>query len=473
DIDHILPISRTLDDSIANKVVCLRAANRWKRNKSPFEAFGGETPPQIASWTEIEANAARMPRNKSWRFGPKAIEEFSKNGGDFLDRQLNETRYLARMTKTYLSALTPDVWVVNGKLTSLLRGKWGLNRILSGDNAPTANDTPTAETPPARKKRDDHRHHAIDAIVVGCSSRAILNKIARAAGQAEELNLDRLFGNFPEPMPDFHVQVRAKIGSVVVSHKADHGKGGALHEETAYGIVNDELGNLVSRKALDALTVKDAERVRCPNLRARFIAIRDSVDGEQKAFIEALRAWAHEDAAKVQARTGKHRNPIRHVRLLKKEASAMPIADRRSGAAYKAIVPGENYCLDIVSLRDGSWKGFAASRFEVNRKDWRPQWERDKIGGKLVMRLVKGDLVQIDEKDGSRTIKRVVRIGPANQILYLAAHNEAGDLQKRHDDTSDPFRWDFASFSGLKDRKAQRVRVNDIGVVEAARSNIS
>ena len=343
------------------------------------------------------------------------MEDFNANGRSFLDRQLNETRYLARLAKTYLTALTTDVWVVTGRLTSLLRGKWGLNTILSGDN---------------RKNRDDHRHHAIDAVVIGCTSRSLLNKVARNAARAEEEDLDRLFGDVPEPMANFRDQARDAVHTAIVSHKPEHGKGGALHEETAYGIVRNgdsARGNLVYRKALDALTLNDADRVRDAQLRTAFLALRDAAGGDQKAFTSRLRDWAKEDAER-HSFPGKPRQPIRHVRLLKPEANAVTIADRRTGAPYKAVVPAENWCIDIVQMRDGAWKGYAATIFEVNRKSWRPQWERDKVGGKLVMRLMKNDLLEIDEKDGARAIKRVVRLEPVAGRVRLAGHQEGGKL---------------------------------------------
>ncbi len=377
------------------------------------------------------------------------MDAFAKQG-DFLDRQLNETRYLGRVAKAYLGLLTPNVWVVTGQLTALLRGKWGLNSILGDDN---------------RKNRDDHRHHAVDAIVIGCTSRSLLNEVARRAGQAEEQDLDKLFGNFPEPMPDFRDQARDVVRKVIVSHKPEHGHGGALHEDTAYGIVwnevDRELGNLVYRKALDALTLKDADRVRDPRLRARFQAMRNAAGHDEKAFRAALKAWAKDDAEAVAARTGMPRQPTRHVRILKPEASAVPIADRRTGEHYKALVPGENWCVDIVQMRDGSWKGFAASIFEASKKDWRPLWERERLGGKLVMRVHKGDLVEINEKDGERAVKRVAQLW--ENLLVLSAHHEGGKLNDRHKDSEDPFRWDFPSFGGLRARGARRVRVDEIG----------
>jgi CRISPR-associated endonuclease Csn1 len=457
EVDHILPFSRTLDDSAANKIVCFRSSNRGKGNRTPHEHFSAQP-----IWAAIESNAAKLPRNKSWRFAPDAMEKFRTENRDFLDRQLNDTRHLARVATTYLGCVSPHVWVVTGQLTAMLRGKWGLNSILEGGN---------------RKNRDDHRHHAIDAFTIGCMSRGLLNELSRRAGQAEDRGDDRIIADVPDPYDNYRDELRNLVRAMIVSHKPEHSKGGALHEETAYGIVRDEaereIGNLVYRKGLGGLTEKEIDRVRDPHLRKKLQAVRDSVivEGKKidaKALSAALLAFAETEAEAEAQRTGRPRNPIRHVRLLKPEASNVEIADRKTGAAYKALVPGQNWCMDIVSVRDGKggyvWQGLAATIFEVNRKDWCPQWERDKIGGKLIMRLHKGDLVEIDDKDGVRRVKRVVRLSPSNNIVYLVGHNEGGDLPKRHEDPEDPFRWDFANIAGMAERKARQIKVNEIGV---------
>lgn len=451
EIDHILPFSQTLDDSAANKVVCYRESNREKRNRTPYEGFGHKS-----VWPAIEANAQKLPYNKRWRFAADAMERFNARERDFLDRQLNETRHLSRVAREYLECVAPDVWVVTGNLTSLLRHKWGLDSIL-GDN---------------RKNRDDHRHHAVDAAAIGCISRSILARLAQRAGRTETLEKrGRIADDIPDPYESFRDEVRDLARKIIVSHKAEHAKGGALHEDTAYGIVREDnergIGNLVYRKALTALTPKDIERARDPDLRKKLLAMRNLAQAKGEKLDAALVAFAQAEASAEQERTGKPRNPIRHVRLLKPEATNVEIKDRRRGEPYKAVVPGENWCMDIVSLKDGNgghvWKGFAASIFDVNQKDWRPQWERDKIGGKLVMRLHKGDLVEIDDKDGERRIKRVVRLSPSNGIVYLVGHNEAGDFQKRHDEREDAFRWDFANIGGMRGRNARRVAVDELG----------
>ena len=114
---------------------------------------------------------------------------------------------------------------------------------------------------------------------------------------------------------------------------------------------------------------------------------------------------------------------------------------------------------------------FRGDGVDVNQKDWRPRWERDKVGGKLVMRIHKGDMIEFEDGCGQRCIKTVHRLSPSNNVLYLASHNEGGELGKRHDDKDDPFRWDFANIGGLKKRNARKVSIDEIGRLRLCRSN--
>lgn len=458
EVEHLLPRSRTLDDSPANKMLCFREMNRIKRGKTPFEAFGLRP-----NWPDILANVEKLPANKRWRFKADAIDKFEKDGG-FLARQLNETKYLSRLAKAYLSKICdPDqIYVTPGTLTGLLRGKWGLNGLLSDDN---------------RKNRTDHRHHAIDAIVIGAMTRSLLQSLAREAGRAEGAEFNAAIGKIPWPFEEFREAVRVSLDKLIVSHKPEHGKSGALHEDTAYGFILDpaeakDIGNLVRRKPLVDLTPGEVDSVRDPVLRRALqnavSAFRDAkgkvAKENEKAFASALANFA---AAPLP--DGK---TIRRIRVAKADESVETIADRRTGQPYKAVAPGENHHIDIVQLRDGGWKGFAATVYEVNQKNWRPQWERDRIGGKLVMRLHKGDAVEIDDSDGTRCVKVVVRIEPSSGRVRLVPHNEGGDFAKRHTNLDDPFRWDLAGIAGLKGRNCKAVRIDETGQIKAIRSNV-
>jgi CRISPR-associated endonuclease Csn1 len=472
DIDHVLPMSRTLDDGRANRLLCFREANRVKRNQTPWEAFGNgwtTAKGERVEWSAITANADTLPKGARWRFLPDAMERFNADGRDFLARQLNETRYLSRLAKAYLSkSCNPDnVWVVTGLMIGLLRGKWGMNDLFADHNH--ADLSPEAEEK-ARKDRNDHRHHAIDAIVIGAMTRGLVNEIARRAGQATDRD-ERLFAGLEPPFPEFRQAARAALDKMTVSHKPEHRTTAALHEDTAYGFIRGEkeareIGNLVRRKPIDSLTGPEVDAVRDPVLRRELGAIRAPfADGkgkvkDAKAFQQALKAFGEE-------------RQIRRIRVGKADQSIVAIGDRHTGETYKALVPGENHHMDIVQMRDGSWKGFAATYFEINRKDWRPRWEAERTGGKLVMRVHKGDTIELVDTDGVRRIKTIVRLSPSNNILYLVRHTDAGDFQKRHDDPDDAFRWDFANVGKLRERGAVAVRVDEIGRVRRRKSNIS
>lgn len=433
EIDHILPFSRTLDNSAANRTVSSREANRVKRNKTPYEAFGGDED----AWNAILARAEELPANKRWRFAEDAMERFEANR-NFLDRQLTDTAYLSRIAREYLTGVCDPnrVRAIPGQLTAMLRGKWGLNSLLSDHNL---------------KNRSDHRHHAIDAAVAAVTDQGLLQRIASAAEESRE----RLIDDMPEPWPGFRDDLRGRLEGLQVSYKPDHGKQGRLHEETAYGLIADpdkeEGYNLVYRKPLDGLTENEVERIRDKALRAR---LRDYIHEAKNAGLTLKQALANfAEKAKV-----------RRVRLLKREADVIPIAGK-DGVPYKAYVPGDNHHIDIYAPPGGGpWRGEAATVFEVNQPGYAPRWPREHPGARLVMRVHKGDLMRLLH-EGREQVMRVVRLEVAAGRLRLAGHREGGELEKRHADPDDPFRWTFAAFGQLERRRARKVSVDVLGRV--------
>ena len=82
EIEHILPFSRTLDDGIGNKTLSMRHANRFKGQQTPFEAFS--LSPKGYDWAEISTRAVNLPKNKSWRFNPDAMDRYNDSERNFL-----------------------------------------------------------------------------------------------------------------------------------------------------------------------------------------------------------------------------------------------------------------------------------------------------------------------------------------------------------------------------------------------------
>lgn len=434
DIDHILPFSRTLDDSQANKIVCLTVANRNKGDRTPFEAFG-----HTSDWPAIEERVANLAPAKRRRFAEDGLQEFLR-GHDFLARHLNDTRYISRLAREYLEAVCPGgVWVIPGRLTAMLRGKWGLNSILSDSG---------------RKERVDQRHHALDALVVGLTDRAMLQRFAQASARAQQRHTSRLLDEMPEPWPKFVYSVREAVRRVVVSYRPNHSPAGALHNDTAFGIAEgpNEKGLFRAVRRVDITSfdkVADFDAVRDPLLAA---ALRSATVGKVgKDFKAALQTFTW----------GNPPRAVRHVRVVE-DLQLIPVRDG-TDSPYKGYKGDSNYCIEIYRADDIAWNALTVSTFEANQRRFVAHRDKAQNGAPLVMRLCKDDLLAIEERDGRR-IMRVVKF--SNGRVTLAEHHEGGNLKERDANREDSFKYLSKSARGLQALKARRVFVDVLGYVK-------
>lgn len=432
EIDHILPFSKSLHDGIGNKLLCRAQSNRDKGNRTPFEAFG-----HTDAWTGILERAAGLPARKAALFAEDALATFL-GGKSFLDRQLGDTQYLGRVAKQYLTAICPPdrIWVSSGRLTGLLRAKWGLNKLLSKDS---------------KKNRDDHRHHALDAAVVGVCSRSLLQRVATAAARAEANGENRLLDSLELPWPTFHSDLESTLEKIVVSHRPDHGREGALHNDTNYGLRGgpDAKGNpLVGRRIpVESLrSVANAASIADPLLQVELVALLSPL-ASAKAIQTALAEWSRS--------TG-----VRRVFCVERLA-VIPISDRRSGEPYRFVKGDSNYCYEIFRRSDGKWGGEVISTFEANSRDFDPKATLSRSGNPLLFRIHKDDVLLI-EQDELRRLLRVTKF--TEGVVALAELHEA-NVDARSRDKSSGFKYMFKSPAALRDLRARPVGVDFLGYV--------
>lgn len=441
--DHILPFALTFDDSTANRVLCTREANRLKRRQTPFEAFG-HTP----QWPEILERTKFLPKNKRWRFQPDAGQKF-KDEEQFLARHMTESAWLARLARMYLEAIAPErVVAVPGRITAMLRDVLGLNSdAVLGKGG-------------ARKDRTDHRHHAIDAVVVGLIDRSFLQRVQTAARRSEEEGRRR-FAELGEPWPGFVAEIGAAARAIVVSHKPDHGWQDALHNDTAYGPIvgaKDGEPNVVVRRPIETLADKGAEAadaVRDAPLREKVRAALSITDkGPRK---EALAAIEHPAGV-----------PVRRVRMVERLDSTVAIADRRTGRPYKLMKRDGNHRAELWRLPDGKLKLWVVSTFdaaqegEARRLGRKVPDLRPHPAAKLLMRLHKNDLAAMGEGE-ARRILLVVNLDSGR--LVFADHFETGNIRERHRDPNDRFRYVMLSATGMQREKVRLVAVDPGGSI--------
>lgn len=200
-IEHIFPWSRSLNDSFMNKTLCFADENRAKGDLTPYEFYGKQGD---LKWNDIKLQALSCFKNKANY--PNAYNKFKqfvkqKHDSDFITRQLNDTRYISKEAKNYLTKICDNVMVAPGQMTSNLRHHWGLNTILNKEDD--------------SKNREDHRHHAIDALVMACSTRSHLQELSKWNRYDRSYDLD----NFPKPWKTFREDAERAVDRILVSHK--------------------------------------------------------------------------------------------------------------------------------------------------------------------------------------------------------------------------------------------------------------
>lgn len=466
EVDHILPFKATLDDSNANKIVCVKEVNRRKRKRSPWDAWGGTD-----AWDEIAARANRLPRNKRWRFDPDAMQQHRDESG-FLDRHLVDTQHLGRMAHQYLMALYPKlddeeprqgpkspVWLSRGSLTALFRHAWGLDNILRSHNQHGG------------KNRDDHRHHAVDAITIALVDRRMIQHVSTIAASFGAEYVDRAAKMIALPWPEFREDAERIVNAIVVSHRPDHGTAGygngstagRLHNDTAYGLTGDAAPDgrtpiVVHRVPLTSLKpddLMDPSRIPDETLRdALYEATRDLTG---KEFENALK-----DFSQKGGRPDRNGQPsfkgIRHVRV-REPLNIIPIRNRQ-GHVYKGYKGDSNYRYDIWEMPDGKWRADVVSMFDAHQPGERG---RPHPAARRLMRLHRDDILAIERTEGVRELVRVVKF--SEKQFAVAPPNEGGALKARDADKNDPFKYIYPAPSTLKAWRTRKVGVDETGRV--------
>ncbi len=379
-VEHIIPFSRSLDDSFANKTLCDADFNRKKGNRTPWECVQAG----LIKEDDLLQQIRELPYNKRKKFIQKSVDQ-----SNFISRQLNDTRYISKEASSYLKQLAcKDVEVVKGQTTSLLRHVWGLNSVLNPENE-------------EMKSRDDHRHHAVDAIVVALTTRSMLKRLSdenKKLGEDEWKTLEetgreqyeelkkRMDGRIwlSHPWSSFRKDVEHSINDITVSHRVNRKITGALHEETFYGLTREKAPRnkvkMVVRKPVHELKNMDLIKIRDSRIRAIINeAIQKKVDEGMKQD-EAIKSFEKEPP---YIESEKANVPIRKVRLLMdKPPKIMHSFEDESGKLFKHAKYGNNHHIAIYETVDkkGNPKqvGFVVPALEAARrlKDGEPIIDR-------------------------------------------------------------------------------------------------
>lgn len=296
EVDHVLPYSRSYDNSKNNKVLVLTVENQHKGNRTPFEYLGGAE--ESERWLRFRGYVEGNPSYRQAKRNRLLRKQF---GGEeekgFRERNLNDTRYICRFFKNYVEhylQLADDrenrrCVVLSGQLTAFLRARWGLLKV----------------------RDESDRHHALDAMVTAACSHGMVKRLADYARRreltymrervidpdtGEILDMDaqnRLEQHFPLPWVHFRDEVRARlqiddpaqlwemlapygtyseealqrVRPLFVSRAPQRRSGGAAHKETIYGQPErlKQQGGVTQKIPLSSLTMKALDELVDPH----------------------------------------------------------------------------------------------------------------------------------------------------------------------------------------------------------------
>ena len=352
EVEHIIPKSVLYDDSYGNKTCACRRCNKEKGNRTALgyiRAKGWEAEYMERINGLLDKKAISYSKHQRLRWLKEDIPS------DFLERQLRLTQYISRQAMAILQQGIRRVSASEGGVTARLRSLWGYDDILHtlnldrydsmGETERVSREGETTEKLRIKdwSKRKDHRHHAIDALVVASTRQGYIQRLNRVSSESEreamsgEIEMQKvtktdklsLLERWLTQRP--HLSVRAvsdKVAEILISYRPGkrvvtrgrniylrHGKKcvqsgllvprGPLSKETVYGqiTVNGE-PQIVCKYDLHSLKAKDVDYVVDLALRKRLKELLAQHGGKEK---EAFAGDVYMDEAGTQG-------PIRSVR---------------------------------------------------------------------------------------------------------------------------------------------------------------
>lgn len=352
EVEHIIPKSVLYDDSYGNKTCACRRCNKEKGNRTALEyirAKGWEAEYMERINGLLDKKAISYSKHQRLRWMKEDIPS------DFLERQLRLTQYISRQAMAILQQGIRRVSASEGGVTARLRSLWGYDDILHtlnldrydsmGETERVSREGETTEKLRIKdwSKRKDHRHHAIDALVVASTRQGYIQRLNRVSSESEreamsgEIEMQKatktdklsLLERWLTQRPHLSVRtVSDKVAEILISYRPGkrvvtrgrniylrHGKKcvqsgllvprGPLSKETVYGqiTVNGE-PQIVCKYDLHSLKAKDVDYVVDLALRKRLKELLAQYGGKEK---DAFAGDVYMDEAGTQG-------PIRSVR---------------------------------------------------------------------------------------------------------------------------------------------------------------
>ncbi len=251
DVEHILPKALIYDDSFSNKTLAYRNVNLKKANRTAIDFIEQDHHAKLEEYIErVEAlyNNGKGTILKGKR--DKLLKSANDIKEGFIERDLRNSQYIAKKARTMLLEVFRTVTPTTGKITNKLREDWGIINVMKELNMPKYRELGLIEIENRKNgktiekikdwtKRNDHRHHAMDALAVAFTTHNHIQYINNLNARQDETNekhhiiqrIENLIkcrvkddkGNykriFIKPLPDFRKESKKHLEAVLVSFK--------------------------------------------------------------------------------------------------------------------------------------------------------------------------------------------------------------------------------------------------------------
>ena len=207
DVEHIIPKAKLFDDSQSNKTLAHRKCNTNKNDRTSYDFMKSKSEEALQEYVDRVNNLYANHIIGKAKHGKLLMTE-SKIPKDFIDRQLRESQYIARKAREILQTVCYNVWATSGTVTSELRHLWGWDDVtmnLQMEKYKTLGLTHIVEWESEHgknrhqkevisewTKRDDHRHHAVDALTIACTKQGFIQRFntLSASKTREDMKLE-------------------------------------------------------------------------------------------------------------------------------------------------------------------------------------------------------------------------------------------------------------------------------------------
>lgn len=386
--EHIIPKSLLFDNGSSNVTCACRKCNQEKGNKTAFDFMKSKGD---AEFTDYAERVKSLYDNKQIRRSKydKLMMSQDSIPADFINRQLRETQYVSKKAIELLKEVCYNVHATSGSVTDFLRHTWGWDEVLHDlhfdqykeaglteiKEVATNGNVKHVERIKGWTKRMDHRHHAVDALTIACTSQSIIQQLNTLSTLKDVPNsgIESQGTQFKErhtrlekyvlSQPHFTTaEVKEAVEKILISFKsgkkvATPGKRyvyqggkrilkqntlvprGALSEQTVYGKINlNGKDEIVVKQTVSSLDSKKAAKIVDAAIKA---IILDYLDKHKGKFVENDPPRDHQG------------NIIRSVRILTGLDAVVPVRYDSNSEPMGYVKPGNNHHIALYRDKRG------------------------------------------------------------------------------------------------------------------------